>query len=49
MATVCSPASGRITAALAQVAKHYAAESVTCPPRRGNRKGVVEKANHSAT
>ncbi|MET9632730.1 hypothetical protein ABZX92_35275 [Lentzea sp. NPDC006480] len=21
---------------------------MTCPPRRGNRKGVVEKANHSA-
>jgi transposase len=48
MATVCYPSSGRITAAFAQVAKHYAVQSVTCPPRRGNRKGVVEKANHSA-
>jgi transposase len=48
MATVCYPASGRITAAFAQVAKHYGVRSVTCPPRRGNRKGVVEKANHSA-
>jgi hypothetical protein len=48
MATVCYPASGRITAAFAQVAKHYGVHSVTCPPRRGNRKGVVEKANHSA-
>ena len=48
MATVCSPASGRITAAFAQVAKHYGVRSVVCPPRRGNRKGVVEKANHSA-
>jgi hypothetical protein len=25
-----------------------AVRSVTCPPRRGNRKGVVEKADHSA-
>ncbi|MGW4528005.1 Mu transposase domain-containing protein [Amycolatopsis sp. NPDC004378] len=48
MATVCYPASGRITAAFSQVAKHYGVRSVTCPPRRGNRKGVVEKANHSA-
>jgi transposase len=48
MATVCYPSSGRITAAFAQVAKHYGVHSVTCPPRRGNRKGVVEKANHSA-
>jgi transposase len=48
MATVCLPSSGRITPAFAQVAKHYGVRSVTCPPRRGNRKGVVEKANHSA-
>jgi transposase len=48
MATVCHPSSGRITTAFAQVAKHYGVHSVTCPPRRGNRKGVVEKANHSA-
>jgi transposase len=48
MATVCFPSSGRITPAFAQVAKHYGVRSVTCPPRRGNRKGVVEKANHSA-
>lgn len=48
MATVCFPSSGRITPAFAQAAKHYGVRSVTCPPRRGNRKGVVEKANHSA-
>jgi transposase len=48
MATVCTPSSGRISVAFAQVAKHYGVHSVTCPPRRGNRKGVVEKANHSA-
>ncbi|WP_410575761.1 hypothetical protein [Amycolatopsis sp. cmx-4-61] len=48
MATVHHPSSGRTTAAFAQVAKHYGVRSVTCPPRRGNRKGVVEKANYSA-
>ena len=48
MATVCSPASGRLTAAFAGVAKYYAVAVDICPPRRGNRKGVVEKANHAA-
>lgn len=48
MATVCSPSSGRLTAAFAQVAKHYGVAVDICPPRRGNRKGVVEKANHAA-
>lgn len=48
MATVCSPASGRITPAFAALAKHYGVGIDICPPRRGNRKGVVEKANHSA-
>jgi transposase len=48
MSTVCFPSSGRITPAFAQVAKHYGVRSVVCPPRRGNRKGVVEKANHAA-
>jgi transposase len=48
MATVCYPASGRLTAAFAAVAKHYGVAVDICPSRRGNRKGVVEKANHSA-
>ena len=48
MATVCHPASGRITASFAAVAKHYGVSVAICPARRGNRKGVVEKANHSA-
>lgn len=48
MATVCHPASGRVSASFAAVAKHYGASVVICPPRRGNRKGVVEKANHVA-
>jgi hypothetical protein len=48
MATVCYPASGRVTPAFASVAKYYAVAVDICPPRRGNRKGVVEKANHAA-
>lgn len=48
MATVCSPVSGRLTAAFAAVAKYYTVAVDMCPPRHGNRKGVVEKANHAA-
>ncbi|MGD9531847.1 MAG: IS21 family transposase [Acidimicrobiia bacterium] len=48
MATVCHPGSGRVTASFAAVAKHYGAAVTVCPSRRGQRKGVVEKANHSA-
>jgi transposase len=48
MSTVCDPGSGRITASFAGVAKHYSVAVAVCPPRRGNRKGVVEKANHTA-
>jgi hypothetical protein len=28
--------------------KHYGVSVAICPPRRGNRKGVVEKINHTA-
>ena len=48
MATVVSPESGRVSASFAGVAKHYGVTVRPCPPRRGNRKGVVEKANHVA-
>ena len=48
MATVVHPGSGKVTASYAQVAKHYGVQVKPCPPRRGNRKGVVEKANHTA-
>jgi transposase len=48
MATVCHPDSGRVTASFAAVAKHYGVSVAICPPRAGNRKGVVEKAAHSA-
>jgi transposase len=47
MATVCHPGSGRLTASFAPVAIHYGAGVDICPSRHGNRKGVVEKGNHS--
>jgi transposase len=48
MASVVYPNSGRVTPSFSGVAKHYGVHVVACPPRRGNRKGVVEKGNHSA-
>ncbi|KDE97224.1 transcriptional regulator [Mycolicibacterium aromaticivorans JS19b1 = JCM 16368] len=48
MATVCHPESGTVTASFAGVAKHYGVSVAICPPRRGNRKGAVEKSNHTA-
>jgi transposase len=48
MATVASPNTGRVTASFAAVVKHYGVHVDLCPPRHGNRKGTVEKANHSA-
>lgn len=48
MATVCHPGSGQLTASFAAVATHYGVGVDICPPRRGNRKGSVEKANHGA-
>ena len=48
MSTVVSPETKRVTASFAAVAKHYGVTIRPCPPRRGNRKGVVEKANHVA-
>jgi transposase len=44
MATVVAPGTDRITAPFAQVAKHYGVEVWVCPPRRPQRKGVVEAA-----
>ena len=48
MSTVVHPGTGKVTASYAAVAKHYGVHVMPCPPRRGNRKGVVEKANHTA-
>jgi transposase len=47
MATVCHPGSGRITASFGPVAAYYGVGIDICPSRHGNRKGVVEKGNHS--
>jgi transposase len=44
MATVVYPGTDRITTGFAQVAKHYGVEIWVCPPRRPQRKGVVESA-----
>jgi transposase len=48
MATVCDPGTGRVSHSFAGVAKYYGVGVKICPARRGNRKGVVEKANHTA-
>lgn len=49
MATVINPQTGKIQASFAPVAKHYGVTVTPCPPRRGNRKGVVEKQIHFLT
>jgi transposase len=49
MATVVDPKSGIVQSSFVPVAKHYGASVVACPPRRGNRKGSVEKSIHFAT
>jgi transposase len=42
LATVIVPGSADVQRSFAPVAKHYGAVITPCPPRRGNRKGVVE-------
>jgi transposase len=49
MATVINPNTGKIQRSFAPVAKHYGVGVDPCPPRHGNRKGVVEKAIHFLT
>jgi transposase len=44
MATVVIPGTDRLTVDAAQAAKHYGTEITVCPPRRAQRKGVVENA-----
>lgn len=48
MSTVANHNTGTVSTTFAAVAKHYGVTVALCPPRRGNRKGVVEKANHTA-
>lgn len=49
MATVISPNTGKVQTSFLPVAKYYEVGVDPCPPRRGNRKGSVEKSIHFAT
>jgi len=49
MSTVVDPKTGVIQPSFVPVAKHYGVSVIACPPRRGNRKGSVEKSIHFAT
>lgn len=44
MATLVEPGTDRLRAEAAELAKHYGATVAVCPPRRAQRKGVVEAA-----
>ena len=44
MSTVVEPGSDRLRAEAAELAKHYGVTIAVCPPRRAQRKGVVEAA-----
>ena len=46
MATVLVPGTDRLQPSFVGVVKHYGVGVDPCPPRRPNRKGVVEKAIH---
>ncbi|MGP9615251.1 hypothetical protein ACT3TE_18585 [Brachybacterium sp. AOP42-B2-9] len=48
MRTVLDPATGDLTAMFSAFAKHHGVQAVACRRRSGNRKGVVEKNNHTA-
>lgn len=48
MRTVMDPVTGDLTSMFAGFAKHHGVQPVVCRPRAGNRKGVVEKNNHTA-
>ena len=46
IASVCEPASGRLRASFATVARYYGVSVDVCPAWRANRKGAVESRNH---
>lgn len=48
MATVLNPVTRDLMPMFAGFAKHHGVQPVVCRPRSGNRKGVVEKNNHTA-
>lgn len=47
MTTVVKAGSNDLTPMFAAFAKHYGVRVIACRPRSGNRKGVVEKNNHT--
>jgi transposase len=49
MATVIKPGTSTVQRSFVPVAKHYGVGVDPCPPRHGNRKGVVEKNIHYLT
>ena len=49
MRTVLDHRTGDLVPQFAAFAKHHGVTAVVCRPRSGNRKGVVEKNNHTAT
>jgi len=49
MATMVDPKTGVVQSSFVPVAKHYGVVVRACPPRRGNRKGSVEKSIDFAT
>jgi transposase len=48
MSTVLKVGTSDLTPMFAAFAKHHAVSVIACRPRSGNRKGVVEKNNHTA-
>ena len=48
MRTVLDHRTGDLVPQFAAFAKHHGVTAVVCRPRSGNRKGVVEKNNHTA-
>lgn len=48
MRTVLDHRTGDLAPMFAAFAKHHGVQAVVCRPRSGNRKGVVEKNNHTA-
>ena len=48
MRTVLDHRPGDLMPMFAAFAKHHGVQAIVCRPRSGNRKGVVEKNNHTA-
>jgi transposase len=46
MAAVVTTSTGRVLPSFREAAKYYGVSIAICPPRRANRKGVVESRNH---